>query len=99
MKRIANMTAEELDAITREELVTMLWRYIGNPPAKQELTGYTDIDKIHNYTLDAMTWAVENGIISGYDGKLDPLGNATREQVAQFFMNYVTKTNIPSANG
>ena len=35
-----------------------------------------------------MTWAVENGIINGSDGKLIPRNSATRAQIAAIVMRY-----------
>lgn len=77
------------DSITREQLAVMLWRYAGQPASNTSLTGFTDIGKASDYTLTALQWAVEKGIISGKgNGTLDPTGNATRAEVAQMLMNY-----------
>jgi len=43
--------------------------------------------------LDALRWAVENGILDGYgDGRLNPVGLATRAQVAAMLMRYMEGT-------
>lgn len=77
------------DNITREQLAVILWRYAGQPTSNASLTGFTDIGKASDYTLTALQWAVEKGIISGKgNGTLDPTGNATRAEVAQMLMNY-----------
>ncbi|MCI9332761.1 MAG: leucine-rich repeat protein [Oscillibacter sp.] len=76
--------------ITREQLVTMLWRYAGSPAATGALAGFTDADQIRDYAQEAMSWAVENGVISGFsNGRLGPQGQATRAQVAQILKNFM----------
>lgn len=77
------------DPITREQLAVMLWRYSGSPAANRELS-FTDADEISPFALEAMRWAVENGILNGYGGgRLDPQGQATRAQVAQMLKNLI----------
>lgn len=76
--------------ISREQLVTMLWRYLGAPAVDNGLSGYPDRDQISGYAQEAMRWAVENGIVSGLsDGSLNPQGQATRAQVAQMLKNLI----------
>lgn len=78
-------------SVTREQLVTMLWRYAGKPQATKALSGYSDIAQISDYAAEAVAWAVENHVMNGYDGELVPQNTATREQVAQFFMNFANR--------
>ena len=76
--------------ITREQLVTMLWRYAGSPAASGTLSSFTDTEQISGYAQEAMCWAVESGIINGLGGgQLAPQGQATRAQVAQMLKNYI----------
>lgn len=75
-------------SLTREQLVTMLWRYTG-APVRGSLSGYPDVANVSNYATQAMAWAVANGMISGMDGKLAPKGTATRAQVATILMRFV----------
>lgn len=78
--------------ITREQLATMLWRYAGEPKAKQTSLGFADSGKVSDYAFSALCWATEQGIVNGKgDGILDPLGTATRAEVAQMLMNYLKK--------
>jgi len=70
-------------AITREQLVTMLWRASGSPDTAGSLDRFTDGGAVGGYAMDAMCWAVENEVISGMeDGSIQPQGAATRAQVA-----------------
>ncbi len=78
--------------ITREQLAVILWRYENSPTPTQTELHFTDANKVSDYALDALRWAVENGIINGKgNGTLDPQGSATRAQVAQVLMNYLKK--------
>ena len=80
------------DNITREQLAVMLWRYAGSPAATDKELHFTDADQASGFALEALRWAVENGIINGYgDGRLGPQGLATRAQVAQMLMNFLNK--------
>ena len=65
--------------ITREQLVTMLYRYAGSPKANGSLNSYAE---------NAMQWAVANGIVNGSNGKLNPQNNATRAEVAAILMRF-----------
>lgn len=80
------------DNITREQLAVMLWRYSGSPAVANKELQFNDADQISDYALDALLWAVENGIINGKgNGILDPKGLATRAQVAQMLKNYMER--------
>ena len=77
-------------SITREQLVTMLWRYAGSPAASGALPGFTDAGQIHGHAQEALGGAVENGVISGFAGaQLEPARQATRAQVARILNNFM----------
>ena len=47
------------------------------------------------YAKKAVAWAVENDILKGSnDGKIMPLNNATREQVATFLVRYISYAGL-----
>lgn len=77
------------DAITREQLAIMLWRYAGSPESSQSLNRFKDQDQVASYAKQACAWAAENGILSGTDVGLEPKSQATRAQVAQMLKSYV----------
>ena len=81
------------DPVTREQMVTIFWRYNEQPEAEDaDLSGFTDADRISTWAEDAFAWAVEAGVISGKgNGVLDPKGTATRAEVSQIVTNYDTK--------
>lgn len=79
------------DPVTREQLAVMLWRYSGQPAAAQKELKFADRDKISDYAMEALQWAVEQGIVNGKnDGILDPKGKATRAQAAAMLMRFFT---------
>ena len=74
--------------ITREQLVTMLYRYAGTPTANGSLSDFSDAASVSSYAVNAMQWAVANGIANGSNGKLNPQNNATRAEVAAILMRF-----------
>ncbi len=73
--------------LTREQFVTMLYRYAAEegmePEANGDLSGFADAGSVSPWAADAMAWAVGAGIVSGMDdGSLAPQGNVTRAQLA-----------------
>ncbi len=84
-------------AITRQQLVTFLYRY--TVKYAPEFTGnaapisaFPDAGSVANWAYAAMSWAVGNGLIKGnaHNGLdyLDPNGSATRAQTATIIMRY-----------
>ena len=70
-------------AINRAQMVTMLWRAMGQPAAGSAAS-FTDVPT-DSYYAQAVAWAVEHGITSGVDGgRFDPDAACTRAQIAAF---------------
>ena len=81
------------DSITREQLAVMLWRYAGSPDMDEQSLNFVDADQVSGYAKDAIYWATANGILNGCgDGRLDPVGLATRAQAAQMLKNFIENT-------
>lgn len=74
--------------ITREQLATMLWRYAGKPTVTDGLSGYPDIGSVHDWAGTAMIWAVQNGIVEGDNGRLNPQGNTLRCEAAAMLTRF-----------
>ena len=69
--------------INRAQMVTMLWRTMGQPTAGGT-ANFTDVPA-DSYYAQAVAWAVENGITTGVgNGHFDPTGTCTRAQIAAF---------------
>ena len=84
------------DPITREQLAVMLWRYSGSPAATNKELHFTDTDEISGFALEALRWAVENGIIVGF-GDMDHTGYLDRLYVHKDYQNQGIATAICEA--
>ncbi len=81
--------------ITRQEMAVMLYRYVqtihGNQGTLGSYDGMDGAEDVSSWAAQAMGWAVGSGIIQGDDsGSLNPGGTATRGEVAQMLMNFVS---------
>ena len=84
-----NMTA----AISREQLVTMLFRYavkngMDAVTLAENLTQFTDASSISAWAVSAMQWAVGQGLVQGSNGQLRPQSTASRAEVATILMRF-----------
>ena len=75
------------NAVTRQQLVALLYRYatmMGYAnDARADLSIYPDADTVASYAVEPMQWSVANSIVTGTsDGTLNPTGTATRAQFA-----------------
>ncbi len=69
--------------INRAQMVTMLWRAMGQPAPTAAAT-FTDVSA-DSYYAQAVAWAIENGITTGVGGgRFDPNSTCTRAQIATF---------------
>ena len=70
-------------SVIREQFVTFLHRYAGSPAAETVPVQFADWDGVSEYARDAMAWAVEIGLVSGYDdGTVKPLRELNRAELA-----------------
>lgn len=81
------------DPVTREQLVTIIYRYAKKKGAdvsrKADISKFADAGKVGSWALDAMQWAVGCGLISGKTATtLNPGDNATRAEIATIIMRY-----------
>jgi hypothetical protein len=82
------------NSVTRQEMVTMLYRYVNNMAGGKgttsDLDAFTDASKTADWAQEAMEWAVGSGIIEGMgDGTLNPTGTATRAEVATMLQRLI----------
>ena len=78
--------------ITREQAMTILYRYAGSPETTETLEKFKDKENISSFALSAMSWAVENKIISGVsETEIAPKMSATRAQLATIIVRYLKK--------
>lgn len=82
------------DLITREQFATILYRYAQykgyDVSASDDLSAFPDADQTGSWAVDAVKWAVGSGLLNGKDGGLlDPLGVASRAEVATILMRFM----------
>ncbi len=82
------------DFLTREQLVSMLYRFrqlsSATPARMDALDSFYDAGSISNWAAEAMRWAVTGGILSGTSStSLSPNGAATRAQLASILLRYM----------
>ena len=84
------------DAVTREQLAVILYRYASGKGydvsigEDTNILSYADFADLSEYAIPAMQWACGAGVITGVtDATLVPQGEATRAQVAAMLMRFV----------
>lgn len=77
------------DSVTREQVITMLWRYEGRPEAEAGEDFSDELD-ISEYAATAVDWAKANGLIYGRDNNcFYPKSSMTRAELAAVLYNYM----------
>ncbi len=78
-------------AVSREQLAVMLYRMAGQPGiwSGSMMEDYSDAGSVSEYARSAMQWALDYGIIKGYeDGTIRPSAAADRAEVCAMVMRY-----------
>ena len=87
----ADGTFRPNDSVTRAQFVTFLWRYENKPATSGSIAGFTDAASISGPYQQAVAWAVEKGITTGYnDGSFRPNATCTRWAVVLFMYRDMT---------
>ena len=81
--------------ITRQEMVTMLYRYAEykntlTGDITEDLEAFPDSDDDSVWDKEAFAWAVQHGIVNGKDGKLAAGDPARRCEIAKIIMVYMS---------
>ena len=82
--------------VTREQLAMFFYTYSEkngiDVSGRANIAGYEDYTRIHSYALEAISWAVSEGLISGTSATtLSPRASGTRAEIAVIVMNYIQK--------
>lgn len=90
------------ESITREELVSILYRYAKvkgyDVTGTEKPDSFTDRSDVSDWAQEAMTWAVSRGIINDRGNNLlDPKGAATRAEVAVMLHRFIEKYELQPA--
>lgn len=79
------------DNITREEVMAIIARAYDLTGENANLSAFTDGSDVSSWAVNAVSALVENGIVNGSNGKLNPKNNITREEFAQLLYNCQNK--------
>lgn len=79
--------------VTREQAVTMLYRYAGalgrDTSGNGRVNNYSDVENISDWAFDALDWATGSGIVNGIDGDvLDAAGSITKAQLTSILQRF-----------
>ena len=82
--------------ISRQEMITMLYRYAEamnlDTTADEVIAQFSDAAKVSPWAVDAMNWAVDNGIIHGMtETRLAPAATSTRAQVVTMLCRFLAE--------
>ncbi len=81
------------DKITREQLVTFLYRYANYKNIDVEnvtdtkAKAFPDYNRVTDFAEEPIIWAIDKGVINGKSGYIAPQGNAQRCEIAQIMYN------------
>ncbi|MEG2454831.1 MAG: S-layer homology domain-containing protein, partial [Oscillospiraceae bacterium] len=78
--------------VTREQLAAILFRYAKASAAASDLGKFTDGAQVSDFARDGVNWAVATGILKGDGAALNPLGTATRAEVAVMLQRLAAHT-------
>lgn len=81
-------------AISRQEIVTMLYRYAGSPAVSGSPI-FGDSSVISSWARNAVQWAKSFGVVNGYpNGNFGPVDATTRGQMAAMIHRYMQLTKV-----
>ena len=81
-------------AISRQEIVTMFYRYAGSPAVSGSPI-FGDSSVISSWARNAVQWAKSFGVVNGYpNGNFGPVDATTRGQMAAMIHRYMQLTNV-----
>lgn len=81
-------------AISRQEIVTMFYRYAGSPAVSGSPI-FGDSSVISSWARDAVQWAKSFGVVNGYpNGNFGPVDATTRGQMAAMIHRYMQLTKV-----
>ena len=76
--------------ITRQDMVVLLYRFAGSPEVSgNALFAFADSGNVSGYAADAVEWAIESGLLRGYeDNTIRPFNHITRAEQAALFVRF-----------
>ena len=76
------------EAMTRQEMATVLWRYANAPKADADLSCFKDHSDVADFAAQAVMWAVSREILQGSNDNLLPDKSVTRAEAAALLLRY-----------
>ncbi len=91
---ISPNTFEPEAELSREQAAAMFYRYARHKgyatQISSDLSAFRDAESASSYAVQSLCWAVSHGIMQGEgNGILNPLGAATRAEIAQMIENWM----------
>ena len=81
-----------MDSITREQLAAFLFRYAQlkgyDVTGRDDLSAFADAENVSAWALEAVQWAVSEGLLKGTGSGLNALGTATRSETAAVLVRF-----------
>lgn len=79
--------------LTREQFAVMLYKFNNayelGLDETDDLSAFSDVDSISDWALEAIQWAVGNGLLQGSDGQINPQGTLHRSELATFTQRFM----------
>jgi hypothetical protein len=103
IRRAADPISDPNAPVQRQLFVLYLYRwlvasrstvhdYILSQPsedaASETLAAFIDAERVSPICLEAIVWAVENNLLKGYNGALQPMGSLTRAEAAALLQRF-----------
>ncbi|OAS17057.1 family 43 glycosylhydrolase [Paenibacillus oryzisoli] len=81
-------------SITREQLITVLYRYAGQPADKNTVKSFADSEEVSTWANDAIDWAVSAAILNGKLGNLvEPAAVVSRAELSAMLARFISWRN------
>lgn len=85
-----------LDTLTKEQILSVLWRIDGEEQISNTVLPYSDTQSISSYAVNAINWAYTNEIIDAESYTLKPQSAVTRSDMAVILYRYLTMSQDAS---
>ncbi|MBQ6795158.1 MAG: S-layer homology domain-containing protein [Clostridia bacterium] len=90
IKGVSDNEFDPSGKIPREQAMTILYRYAGEGKTTEALEKFEDKEKVSEFALSAMCWAVQNNIVEGVsETEIAPRMSVTRAQMATIMVRYL----------
>ena len=85
-----NMNLKPQAPITREEIATILYRYVPKSDIPHKAINFADMKDVSSWAKDGVTWAIDRDILRGNNKHLYPTHSANRAETATMFYRSIS---------